>query len=187
MKTNYILAKVSFLKGLLDPNTVDGNPGQPGPIYSVAMADLTVAELLQHIAQNLKEQDIARKVRQIASELATTASQHVASAMDDDDICPPYFHHIPRPHGVGPTPDPWLELETDPHPWLGKLTPAMNDLVLGVALRELASLTTSEKASAAIRQAGETLVKGLASSIFDDYCGTPVKPRPPIGMKTVAV
>jgi hypothetical protein len=33
MKTNLILQKVSFLHGLIDPSWIDGNPGQPGPIF----------------------------------------------------------------------------------------------------------------------------------------------------------
>jgi hypothetical protein len=40
----------------------------------------------------------------------------------------------------------------------------MNDIVLAHALRELASLTSSEKASNGIRQAGETIVKAVEKS-----------------------
>jgi len=63
------------------------------------------------------------------------------------------------------------------------MTPAMNDIVLAHALRELASLTSSEKASSAIKQAGETIVRTASSKLFDEYCGTSVKlyvphPRP---------
>jgi hypothetical protein len=56
----------------------------------------------------------------------------------------------------------------------------MNDIVLAHALRELASLTSSEKASSGIRQAGETIVKAASSKLFDEYCATPVKPHVPV-------
>jgi hypothetical protein len=55
----------------------------------------------------------------------------------------------------------------------------MNDIVLAHALRELASLTSSEKASNGIRQVGETIVKSASSKLFDEYCGTPVKVHVP--------
>jgi hypothetical protein len=55
----------------------------------------------------------------------------------------------------------------------------MNDIVLAHALRELASLTSSEKASNGIRQLGETVIKAASNKLFDEYCGTPVKPHVP--------
>jgi len=55
----------------------------------------------------------------------------------------------------------------------------MNDVVLAIALRQLASLTTSARASAAIEQIGQAIMKGASSRIYDEYCGTPVKPRIP--------
>ena len=63
----------------------------------------------------------------------------------------------------------------------------MNDIVLAHALRELASLTSNEKASHGIRQIGETIVKAASSKLFDEYCGTPVKIHVPVPRpKTVA-
>jgi hypothetical protein len=48
----------------------------------------------------------------------------------------------------------------------------MNDIVLAHALRELASITSNEKASLGIRQMGETIIKAASSKLFDEYCGT---------------
>ena len=175
MKTNLILQKVSFLHGMIDPSWIDGNPGQPGPIFRTAMADLVVAELLRDISVNLQDRELATKVHNIGKELVSGSSHGLAAGWEDgDDICPPWFKGGPRPHGeelaFGPRPEPWLE----------HVTPAMNDIVLAHALRELASLTSSEKASNGIRQAGETIVKAASSKLFDEYCGTPVKPHVPV-------
>lgn len=182
MNTSVILQKVSFLHGLIDPSWIDGNPGQPGPIFRTAMADYVVAELLRDISTKLHNRELATKVHNIGKELVTASSQGFAAGWEDgDDICPPYFGHGPRPHGdvvlvTGPSPEPWLE----------HLTPAMNDIVLAHALRELASLTSNEKASNAMRQVGETIVKAGSSKLFDEYCGTPVKPHVAGPKKTVA-
>ena len=179
MNTDLILQKVSFLRGILDPNWVDGNPGQPGPIFRTGTADYAVAELLRDISVNLHDRDFATKVHNIGKELVSVSSQSLTASWEDgDDICPPWR----RPLG-GPGPrseDLGLSLDPQPSPWLQHLTPAMNDIVLAHALRQLASLTSSEKASNGIRQVGETIVKAASSKLFDEYCGTPVKPHVPV-------
>ncbi len=183
MKTSLILEKVNYLRGVLDPNTVDGNPGQPGPIFSTAIANYVVAEILRDISANLKDKTLATQVSSIGKELATESSKGLIAGWEDgDDICPPYHLHFPFPK-PGPGPDPWqvlLRLTPQPEPWLNHATPALNDVALAVAIRQLASLTTSDKASTALKQVGETIVKGASARIFDEYCGTPVKPHVPI-------
>jgi hypothetical protein len=62
-----------------------------------------------------------------------------------------------------------------PEPWFAHTTPAMNDIILAHALRQLASLTSSEKASSAIKTVGEGIVKSASARLFDEYCGTAVK------------
>lgn len=175
MKTNLILQKVSFLHGLIDPNIVDGNPGQPGPIFRTAMADYVVAELLRDISVNLQDRDLAAKVHNIGKELVSASSHGLAAGWEDgDDICPP-FKVGPRPHG-----DTLSLTAPQPEPWLEHITPAMNDIVLAHALRELASLISSEKASNDIKQVGETIVKAASSKLFDEYRGTSIKPHVPV-------
>lgn len=183
MKTNLILQKVSFLHGLIDPNWVDGNPGQPGPIFRAAIADYAVAEILRDISLNLQDRDLATKVHNIGKELVTGSSRGLVAGWEDgDDICPPYKHPFPRPVGEEIT-----ALLTNPTPneWLEHVVPAMNDIVLAHALRQLASFTSNEKSSHAIRQAGETIVKSASSKLFDEYCGTPVKPHAPAPLPKV--
>ena len=175
MKTNLILQKVSFLHGMIDPSWIDGNPGQPGPIFRTAMADYVVAELLRDISVNLQDRELAKKVHDTGKELVSSSAHGLAAGWEDgDDICPPWFKGGPRPHGEE------LAFASRPELWLEHVSSAMNDIVLAHALRELASITSSEKASNGIRQAGETIVKAASSKLFDEYCGTPVKVHVPV-------
>src|SRR5947209_16706282 len=121
MKTSLILQKVSFLHGVLDPNWVDGNPGQPGPVFRTAISDYIVAELLRDIGVNLHNRELATRLHGIGKELVSGASHGLAASWEDgDDICPPWPVGGPRPRGndlvTGPQPEPWLE----------HTTPAMN-------------------------------------------------------------
>src|SRR5947209_1631616 len=176
MKTSLVVQKVSFFHGMIDPNWVDGNPGQPGPIFRTAITNYIVAELLRDISVNLHNRETSTKLHSIGKELVSGAAQGLTAGWEEgDDLCPPWPWPIggPRPRGdefvTGPHPEPWLE----------HVTPAMNDVVLAHALRELASLTSSEKASTEIRKAGEAIMKSASSKLFDEYCGTPVKPHVP--------
>jgi|SRR5580765_2199317 hypothetical protein len=175
MKTNLILQKVAFLHGMIDPSWIDGNPGQPGPIFHTALNDLAVADLLRYIGVNLHDRELATKAHEIGKELVSRSSHGLIEGWEDgDDICPPWFKGGPRPHNED------LSLTSpQPEPWLEHTTPAMNDIVLAHALRELASITSNEKASNGIKQLGETIVKAASSKLFDEYCGTPVKPHVP--------
>jgi hypothetical protein len=174
MNIPLILAKVSFLKGAFNPDWVDGGPGQPGPIFRVAMADYAVAELVRNISQNVSNREIGARLLAVGKELAAQASAGMTVSFDEgDDICPPYYRNGPIPHHLGEVFGP------NPVPWLEHLGPAMNDVLLAGALRHLASLTTSAKASGAIKELGESIMKGASGRLYDEYCGTPVKPRMP--------
>ena len=183
MGASLILERVSFLRGVLDPNTVDGNPGQPGPIYRTAMANYIVAEILRDIGENLNDQTAATQVHGIGRELVTESSRGLVAGWEEGDgICPPWFnpHHGPHggPNPPGPDP-PYRLLEQDRVTLLNEVTPAMNDVILATAIRELACLTTHEKTSLALKQVGETLVKNASGKLYEEYCGTRVKPRVP--------
>jgi hypothetical protein len=58
---------------------------------------------------------------------------------------------------------------------------AVRDVVLATSIRAAARLTSDEKLSLALKLLGEQIVERAAGkgALFDDYCGTPVKPRPP--------
>jgi hypothetical protein len=183
MRTSLVLEKVNFLRGVLDPNTVDGNPGQPGPVYRTAIANYVVAEILRDIGGNLKDKALATQIHNIGKELVAESSKGMVAGWEDgDDICPPYHLHFPIPK-PGPGPDPFQQLfnlTARPDALLDQVTPAMNDVILAVAIRELAALTTHEKTSTALKQVGEAIVKNASSKLFDEYCGTQVKPHVPV-------
>jgi hypothetical protein len=171
MNLNLILQKVAFLHATINPDWVDGNPGQPGPIFRTAIADYVVAGLLRDISRLLPAKEAAGSVRAIGRDLAASASGGlVASWEEGDDLCPPY--PFPFPHQWQFVVTPQQEALRVEH-----FGPAMTNIVLAYALRQLASLTSSERASVAIQQVGQDLVKGASSQLFDEYCGTPVKPH----------
>jgi hypothetical protein len=185
MRTSLVLEKIDFLRGVLNPDTVDGNPGQPGPVYRTAIANYIVAEILRDVGENLRDKALATQVHNIGKELVAESSKGMVTDWDEgDDICPPWLLHLPRPK-PGPGPDPNGSIQffgPHPEPWLDHATPAMNDVVLAIAIQELAALTTHEKTSSALKQVGETIVKDASSRLVDEYCGTRVKPRIPTPM-----
>ena len=60
----------------------------------------------------------------------------------------------------------------------------MKDVVLAVAIRDLASVTTIEKVSSMLKAIGEGVMKQASGRVFDEYCGTPVKPHVPVPRPT---
>ena len=185
-----IMSKVSLLK--FHPEWVDGGPGLPGPVFRTALTEYVVAGLVREISQKLTNRELAPKLHQIGKELAIEAGRMLPAGWEDvDDICPPWQFRIPPPPpptGEGPSPDPWRFapdpqpwhlLGPDPSPWLEHATAAMKDIALAVAIRDLASVTTIEKVSTSLKEVGESVMKQASGRVFDEYCGTPVKPRVP--------
>jgi hypothetical protein len=180
MSLNLILQKVAFLHLTINPDWVDGNPGQPGPIFRTAIADYVVAGLLRDISRLLPAKEAAGNIRAIGKELAAAASGGLVAGWEDgDDLCPPYPFPFPHPWQFVVTPQQEsLKVE--------HFGPEMTNIVLAYALRQLASLTSNERASTAIQQAGQEIVKGAGSRLFDEYCGTPVKPHVQLKASTAA-
>jgi hypothetical protein len=188
------LGKIDVLK--YHPEWVDGGPGLPGPVLRTAITEYIVAGLVRDIAAKVPSKQFAAALQETAKELVAESARRLPSdfastVYDPDDICPPYWpHHPPRHvdeglstsdiHVASPLPSPWLVSAPSPDPWLEAAVPAIRDVVLAVALRDLATVTTVAKASAALKEAGEGIVKGAASRVYDEYCGTLVKPRIPI-------
>jgi hypothetical protein len=191
-----ILAKVSLLK--YHPEWVDGGPipGGPGPVFRTAIAEYVVGGLVRDIAAHVASREFTPSLHQTAKELVAEAGRRLsvdfASSAESDDLCPPYWPHFPvppRPRGgdnplsdsmlAGPQPEPWLVSGPSPDPWLDAAPPAIRDIALAVAIRDLATVTTVAKASAALKEAGEGIMKSAASRAYDEYCAPPVKPRSP--------
>ncbi len=169
MKNNLILQKVDFLHGTLHPDWVDGGPGQPGgPLFSSAIVDFMLASLLREIGAKIQNQELGVAIVTLGKEMVANAATGLVNGWEDgDDICPPW-------------PFPWpikLDLQEDPDPWLERIPNSMQDLILAQAIREIASLTNNEKFSMEIKNLGEKVVQDVSGKLFDEYCGTPVKPR----------
>src|SRR5438270_1820337 len=181
MHTTCILQTIAFLHGAVDPDWFDGRPGQPG-LIGPAISDYLVGELRREISNNLHDREIAATLHNVGKDLVLASSVRLVADLDEDhQLC--YYLLPPFPHPKwwndnrlmpsGPRPEPWamgipLPWRVDPQAelWLEHITPAMNDIMLAHALRELASLTSSEKASSAIKQAGETIIKNASSKLF---------------------
>lgn len=184
MNIHSILAKVSLLK--YHPEWVDGGPGQPGPVFRLALTEYAVAGIARQISRRLTDRELASKLHQSAKDLVGAASKMLPATWEDgdgDDICPPYQWHFPFPPrptgGDDPEPHPWLVSSASVELWLENASPAMQDAAMAVALRDLASVTTVETISSSFKQIGESVTKQAGSRLFDEYCGTPVKPRIP--------
>jgi hypothetical protein len=192
MNISLILEKVSVLK--YHPEWVDGGPGLPGPVFRTAIAEYVIAGLVREVSAKVASTEFASALQQTAKELVAEAarkltSDFAATAEDPDDICPPYPHHFPPPppggdsflseFGNRPGPTPWLVTGPQPDPWIDGAVPAVRDIALAVALRDLATVTTVAKISIALKEAGEGIMKQASSRAFDEYCTTPVKPRVP--------
>lgn len=177
MKANFVFEKLNTLNTMFHPEWIDGDPkiGGPGPTLRTGLADYAVAEVLRDVANGLENTEFKTTVYGIAKELATESTKSMVQGWEDgDDICPPF--RFPRPHFLT------NELVSTTYGRaisLNHLTPVVNDVLLSVAIRQLASLTTNAKASAAMKQIGETIVKTASARLFDDYCGTVVKARIP--------
>jgi hypothetical protein len=194
MNIPLIMAKVSVLR--FHPEWVDGGPvpGLPGgPVIRTALTEYVVAGLIREIGLNLSSREFVPKLQQTAKELVAEAGKRLPATFESgesDDLCPPYWRHYPPPPprgDQGPSPDPWqpgpipwVVAGPQPDPWLEAATPGMKDAVLAGAIRDLASVTTIEKASSVLKEVGEAVMKQASGRLFDEYCGTPVKPRVPV-------
>jgi len=176
MNTPMILESVDVLKYMVHPEWFDGRPGQPGSPLRPAVADYLVSEIVRDIAANLKKTDLSDKLHKIGRELATVATQGMMKAWDDgDDWCGNgrlwwLLHHPPVPPDPGP--DPFYRQQF--------MTPAMNDILLAQALREVALLASNEPMRTAIREAGETIVKNASPALYDEYCHTQFRAPKPV-------
>ncbi|MDQ3009185.1 MAG: hypothetical protein M3X11_00555 [Acidobacteriota bacterium] len=175
MKASVILAKINSFR--LHPEWVDGpplgGPGPGGPFFSRAVYEYALSGLLRDISPLLKNKSFGEKLKGVGKRMAEGSAKGLLAGWEPgDDICPPW---------PWPGPGPVWELATgpDPVPWLENLQGAMRDVVLAQAVREIASLTFDKEFSAEIKGIGEAIVREAQAKIFDDYRGTPVKPRVP--------
>lgn len=175
MKLSLILAKISYLHGLVNPDWVDGNPGQPGPVAkpSEAAIDLLLSEQVRALARHLRNAALGQKLLAVGKGMASEALGRLGATLDGDDgICPPYHVGPHWPHWWE-----WAALNPQPLPPKEVTPGATLDILIALSLREIAGLTSSVKFNQEIQGAGQEIVRASASRMVDDYCGTPVPPR----------
>jgi hypothetical protein len=183
MNTTSILAKVSYLK--VRPEAWDAKIPH-GPVFRTATTEYVVATLVRQIRMNIANREYAAKLEQTAKLLVDASSKMLPTefetSLDVDDLCPPYWRVLPPPPpprgDQGPQPDPWSG--PSPDPWLEDATDAIREIALAVAIRDLANITTLANVSLALKEIGEAVMKQAAGRAFEEYCGTPVKPRVPV-------
>lgn len=163
------------------------------PVYKTAITEYVVATLAREAGKQLENPQLSAALEETAKLLVERSSKALPGEfanrdLEPDDICPPYWHIPPIRHGspVPPPPDPrFRELNSSllagpaPDPWLEFAPRGVQEMALAVAVRDLANVTSIDKASSALKEIGEAIMKGASSRVFDDYCATPVKPHVP--------
>lgn len=183
MKLNLILAKISLLRGLIDPDWVDGGPGQPGPLVTKISEPSVNLLLSQHIraaAQLLHNAELGEKLHALGRHIATEAISQLGAAWEEgDDLCPPWHvfpHGPPRPHGWE-----WVALNPQPLPPKEVTHGSIRDVLIAIALRDIASLTSSGHFNREIQSLSTEIIRASTTRLIDD-CATPVPHRlPPHG------
>lgn len=184
MKVSVVLEKMSFLQVLEKRDWIDGGPH---PMYRVssAMYEVMLAQVVRNIAPLLQNRMFGKQLHELGHEMVRQASHGVVAGWEDgDDICPPWRGPHWWQFGTVPDTAPALGgegLDLQASALLDELPGGVRDVALATAIRAAARLTSDEKSSAALKALGEQIVEGVAgkSALFDDYCGTPVTPRPP--------
>lgn len=177
MKLTRTLAKISYLRATLHPEWFDGTPGAPGQVkISEPGIDLLLSEQVRGLARSLHNEGLREKLHGLGKAVAERAVDGLRAGFDgDEDICPP-FHFGPGP-GPGPHFGDWVALNPQPLP-PGETAPgSLRDIVIAMALREIAALTTNAQFNREAQAIGGEIVRASAGRIFDDYCGTVVPPR----------
>src|SRR5271154_169511 len=100
--TDWTRTKTTFIEHYF-PNYEDPTWGQ---YREIALAG-TIAKFSTIIA----DKHLAAKAFELSKQMAEAAGQNGIAILDEDDICPPYFH-IPHHFGNGsdPEPNPWKDI-----------------------------------------------------------------------------
>jgi hypothetical protein len=186
MNITAIVAKSTFLR--YNPEAWDAVIPHT-PTFHTPIREYITGTLVREIRRNVADQQFAGKLDETAKGLVNVASKMLSAEfskdfLDTDDLCPPYLGKVPHPiphSGSGPQPQPWFPwfFGPQPDPWLESAPRAIQEIALAVAIRDLANVTTLETASAALKEAGEALMKQASGRAYEDYCATPAKPHAP--------
>lgn len=185
-EVSQLLTKFSYLKGFVDPEWIDGKPGQPGPgpIFREGSLDHVLASLVRRSALKLSDKRSGATAMELGKALAVRAAENLVQSWEEgDDLCPPWIYKFPVP----PRPDPWRAIEQifgpiDPIPWIDQAGAAVQDLMLAHGLRMAASITTSAEIGPRLADLGRSVAGDRLSDVFENRCGNVPRKFPiPIG------
>ncbi len=93
----------------------------------------------------------------------------MGGVMDEDDICPPYFHgpHVHFNDGADPEPSPWKEIN------------AAEQVEIAYLFTKFSALTTSQQFNKGLKALATEIAAGVAGKLADEFekCGTPPRPK----------
>jgi|GEM_PF-3579772 len=185
-----ILHKTAFLQFVDKRDWIDGGP-HPMFRISSSLYELLLSEIVRSAASATENKEIGKQLRSLGKEMMMKASGGLLAGWEEgDDICPPWFGPHPIPHfqdAVFTVPDTAPALSSQvwkginqTSTFLDDYSGAFKDMILANIVRVSATLTSDPHFSGKLKEIGEQLVANLAGTknrLYDDYCGTPVKPR----------
>ncbi len=120
--------------------------------FSPAIKEYMMAGVVRDISKQIRDRDLAEKVKSVGSSMVNFASQNLINGWEDgDDICPPWFN-IPFPWPPEPDPYPWYRYgysDLNPQP----LPPRH----LSSALKVLGTLTSLQDVGQQLKELGNAL------------------------------
>lgn len=170
----HIRSKAEFI-GTLNPKAWDAVKPHVPFVFSNALVELMVADIVKSVAAAISDKSIARETMELSKTMAKQASSSMLTAWEPgDEICPPWPWPWPRPRH-------WFDFfEPSPEPWVP--IAAAEQIELAHILTNVAGLTTSKEFNGALKSTGTRLAGAAMSTMLDEFekCGTvPRKPFPP--------
>jgi hypothetical protein len=155
-----LLDKAALVRAILHPEWVEGGPGRPGPPQlSPAATHCLLAGLVRDIAAGVSDSGVAEDLRAVGRKMAERAADGLVAGWEEgDELCPPWRWPFPP---RGPLPDPWLSRLTVfgplPDPWLKRPDARAQDVMMGIALLQIAPLMPDEELGGHLKDLGGQL------------------------------
>jgi hypothetical protein len=172
MNLSTIHSKADFI-GSLNPKAWDALHPHVPFVLSNAFIELMVADVVKHAASAITDRALSKQVLGLSKKMANQAMSVMGASWEPgDEICPPW----PWPW---PGPWPFTKADPEPEPWKGVLS--ANQVEIAHVLIRLSGLTMSKEHNAELISVANSIVKGVAGRLAEDFerCGTvPRKPFP---------
>jgi hypothetical protein len=186
MNVSTIRSKADFI-GMLNPKAWDAVHPHTPFVFSNALVELFVADVVKDMAVALADRALGKKSLELSKRMAGQATKSMLASWEPgDEICPPWpwpwpwlkWGPLPDPWREGPTPEPWRE-GPYPEPW--KRIVSAEQIELAHILARLSGFTISKEFNANLKSLATEVARGAASRLAADFeeCGTvPRKPFP---------